>query len=187
VSGTGATGIQTITEVAKMPTIESLKVFQRTPSWSAPLRNTESTPVRMQEIKGNYDSKFRQCASTPTGFLHAADPCKSADVPQEERVALWEKLYSEPGFGKWLGAFKDTHTYHEANRLYSDFMAEEIRARVHDPIVAEQLIPKDHGFGLRRVPLENGYFEVYNDPKVHLVNLRETPITVERGRGVLLD
>jgi hypothetical protein len=66
-------------------------------------------------------------------------------------------------------------------------MAEKIRARVHDPIVAEQLIPKDHGFGLRRVPLENGYFEVYNDPKVHLVNLRETPFTVERGRGVLLD
>jgi cation diffusion facilitator CzcD-associated flavoprotein CzcO len=88
VSGTGATGIQTITEVAKVPTIESLKVFQRTPNWPPPLRNTESTPAQMQEIKTNYDSTFKQCASTPTGFLHAADPCKSAEVPQEERVAL---------------------------------------------------------------------------------------------------
>ncbi|KAJ0421218.1 putative flavoprotein [Aspergillus carlsbadensis] len=174
VIGTGATGIQTITEVAK-----------RTPNWSAPLRNSEITPSQMQEIKDNYDNNFKQCASTPTGFLHAADPRKSADVTQEERVALWEKLYSEPGFGKWLGVFSDTYTDREANRLYSDFMADKIRARVHDPVVAEQLIPKDHGFGLRGVPLESGYFEVYNDPKVHLVNLRETPFERATERGLV--
>jgi cation diffusion facilitator CzcD-associated flavoprotein CzcO len=36
VIGTGATGVQTITEVAK--TVGHLTVFQRTPQWCAPLR-----------------------------------------------------------------------------------------------------------------------------------------------------
>ncbi len=38
------------------------------------------------------------------------------------------------------------------------------------------LIPKNHGFGTRRVPLESGYYEVYNQPNVRLVDLRDTPI-----------
>jgi cation diffusion facilitator CzcD-associated flavoprotein CzcO len=41
---------------------------------------------------------------------------------------------------------------------------------------AEKLIPKNHGFGTRRVPLESGYYEVYNQPNVTLVDLTETPI-----------
>ena len=55
-------------------------------------------------------------------------------------------------------------------------MRRKIRARVQDPKVAEKLIPTNHGFGTRRVPLESGYYEVYNQPNVRLVDLRETPI-----------
>ncbi|KAJ5675502.1 hypothetical protein N7462_008399 [Penicillium macrosclerotiorum] len=185
VIGTGATGIQTITELSKEPSLRSLHVFQRTANWSAPLRNTKITTSEMNEIRKNYDSIFQQCLETPTCFLHKADPRKSSDVSQEERRALWEKLYAEPGFGKWLGTFSDTYTDREANRLYSNFMAEKIRARLADPKMAELLIPKDHGFGLRRVPLESGYFEVYNDPKVNLVNLRETPFEKATENGLI--
>ena len=42
--------------------------------------------------------------------------------------------------------------------------------------VAELLIPKNHGFGTRRVPLESGYYEVFNQPNVRRVDLRATPI-----------
>jgi hypothetical protein len=35
--------------------------------------------------------------------------------------------------------------------------------------VADKLIPKDHGFGTRRVPLESGYFETYNRDNVTLI------------------
>ena len=44
------------------------------------------------------------------------------------------------------------------------------------PVVAEKLIPKNHGFGTRRIPLESGYYEVYNQPNVELVDVNETPI-----------
>ncbi|KAJ5114090.1 flavoprotein [Penicillium angulare] len=174
VIGTGATGIQTITEVSKW-SIESLHVFQRTANWACPLRNSQISATKMEDIKSNYDKTFQQCAESFSCFLHTADPRKSSQVSQKERLALWEKVYSEPGFGKWLGVFSDTYTNREANNLYSEFMAEKIRARVKDSEVADSLIPKDHGFGLRRVPLESGYFEAYNNPNVHLVNLRETP------------
>ena len=63
-----------------------------------------------------------------------------------------------------------------ANRLFSDFVASKIRQRVKDPEVAEKLIPKDHGFGTRRVPQETHYYEVYNQPNVELVSILDTPI-----------
>ena len=75
------------------------------------------------------------------------------EVTDEEREAFWEKLYGEPGFGIWMGNFRDILTDRQANKLISDFLAKKIRQRVRDPAVAEKLIPKNHGFGTRRVPL----------------------------------
>jgi cation diffusion facilitator CzcD-associated flavoprotein CzcO len=47
---------------------------------------------------------------------------------------------------------------------------------VKDPVVVEKLIPKNHRFGTRRVPLETRYYEGYNPPNVRLVDIEETPI-----------
>jgi hypothetical protein len=80
------------------------------------------------------------------------------EVPPEEREAFWEKLYAEPGFGIWLGNFCEIGGNEKANAALSDFIAGKIRQRVKDPKVTEKLIPRDHGFGTRRVPLESGYF-----------------------------
>ncbi|KAI1206948.1 putative flavoprotein [Annulohypoxylon truncatum] len=184
VIGTGATGIQTITAIAKASNFDSLTVFQRTANWSAPLRNTEISPEQMKKHAQEYDSIFGQCAKTSSGFLYQADPRRSCDVTPEERLALWEKLYNEQGFGKWLGVFKDTYTDREANHMYSEYMAAKIRARIDDPEVADSLVPKNHGFGLRRVPLESGYFEVYNRPDVKLVDLKKTPIERVNAAGI---
>ncbi|KAH6647557.1 putative flavoprotein [Truncatella angustata] len=184
VIGTGATGIQTITAIAKESEVESLTVFQRTANWSAPLRNTEISKEQMRKHAEDYDKIFGQCASTSSGFLYQADPRKSSEVTDEERTALWDKLYDGQGFGKWLGVFKDTYTDRDANRLYSEYMTAKIRARVNDPEVASSLVPRDHGFGMRRVPLESGYFEIYNQPSVHLVDLRKTPIETVNSSGI---
>ena len=50
--------------------------------------------------------------------------------------------------------------------------------------MAEKLIPKNHGVGTRRVPLETGYYEVYNQPNVELVDISETPIECVTERGI---
>jgi cation diffusion facilitator CzcD-associated flavoprotein CzcO len=72
----------------------------------------------------------------------------------------------------------------KANALISDFIARKIRQRVKDPAVAEKLIPKNHGFGTRRVPLETRYYEVYNQPNVKLVDINETPIERITPKGI---
>ncbi|KAF6826252.1 phenylacetone monooxygenase [Colletotrichum plurivorum] len=185
VIGTGATGIQTITALSKEPSIASLSVFQRTATWTVPLRNYTISPEKMQDLKRSYPDIFALCRSTPSGFMHAADPRKTFDVSEEERLALWEKLYAEPGFGKWQGVFSDAYTDRAANALYSDFIAAKIRQRVEVPEVAESLIPKTHGFGTRRVPLESGYFEAFNKPNVHLVDLKKNPVKEVTARGIV--
>jgi cation diffusion facilitator CzcD-associated flavoprotein CzcO len=174
VIGTGATGVQTITEVAK--TVGHLTVFQRTPQWCAPLHNARITKEEMRRIRADYPEIFARCQETYGCFIHATDPRATHEVTREEREAFWEKLYSEPGFGIWMGNFRDILVDREANALISDFVARKIRERVKDPAVAEKLIPKNHGFGTRRVPLESGYYEVYNQPNVRLVDINETPI-----------
>jgi cation diffusion facilitator CzcD-associated flavoprotein CzcO len=182
VIGTGATGVQTITEVAK--TVGHLTVFQRTPQWCAPLHNARITEDEMRRIRADYPEIFARCQETFGCFIHATDPRATFEVTREEREAFWEKLYGEPGFGIWMGNFRDILVDRAANKLISDFLARKIRQRVKDPAVAEKLIPKNHGFGTRRVPLESGYFEVYNQPNVKLVDITETPIERITPKGV---
>ena len=182
VIGTGATAVQTIQEVAK--TVGHLTVFQRTPNWCAPLHNDKIGADEMRRIRADYPEIFARCAETPGCFIHAPDPRATHEVTPEEREAFWEKLYAEPGFGIWQGNFRDMLTDREANALVSDFIARKIRERVKDPAVAEKLIPKNHGFGTRRVPLETRYYEVYNQPNVKLVDINETPIERITPKGV---
>jgi cation diffusion facilitator CzcD-associated flavoprotein CzcO len=182
VIGTGATGVQTITEVAK--TVGHLTVFQRTPQWAAPLHNGRISQDEMSRIRANYPEIFERCQETYGCFIHATNPRSTFEVTSEEREAFWEKLYGEPGFGIWMGNFRDILVDREANKLISDFVARKIRERVKDPVLAEKLIPRNHGFGTRRVPLESGYFEVYNQPNVKLVDITETPIECISPTGI---
>ncbi|MGR8918812.1 MAG: flavin-containing monooxygenase, partial [Gammaproteobacteria bacterium] len=174
VIGTGATGVQVIQEVSK--TAEQLYVFQRTPNWCAPLLNSKVDDATAKKMKASYPEIFAKCRQTFGSFLHDFDPRSALEVSEEERNALFEKLYNEPGFGIWLGTFRDVLTDPKANAYLSEFIAEKIRQRVDDPAVAEKLIPTDHGFGTRRVPLETNYYEVYNQDNVELVDVRESPI-----------
>lgn len=182
VIGTGATGVQLISEIADK--VGTLTVFQRRPNWCAPLHNSPMPPKKMQEIKGQYDRIFARCRNTPSGFYHDVDPRRTLDVPEDEREAFWEKLYNASGFGVWLGNFKDMLTDPDANAEFSKFVAEKIRQRVDDPEVAEKLVPKDHGFGTRRVPMETSYYEVFNQDNVQLVDIGQTPIIRVTPKGI---
>jgi cation diffusion facilitator CzcD-associated flavoprotein CzcO len=172
--GTGATAIQIIGEIADK--VGELTVFQRRPNWSAPLNNSPISNEEMADIRSRYDDIFATCARTPGGFEHEPDRRGFWEVTREERLALWDKLYDEPGFGIWLSNFREIFTDEAANAEFSAYIADRIRRRVKDPVVAEKLIPRDHGFGVQRVPLETNYFEAYNRDNVHLVDIGETPI-----------
>ena len=182
VIGTGATGVQLITEIAKE--VGHLTVFQRTPNYCGPLRNGPIDPETQKKIKASYPEIFKRCRETFAGFIHDSDPRLALAVSEEERLAHYEKIWAEPGFGKWLGNFRDVMSNLEANETFAEFVRNKIRARVKDPVVAEKLVPKDYPFGGKRVPLESGYYEVYNRDNVLLVDVREAPIERITPKGV---
>ncbi len=127
---------------------------------------------------------FQRCQETYACFIHTTDSRGTFEVTPQEREAFLQKQYATPGFGMWQGNFRDMLTNREANALISDFVARKIRERVKDPKVADKLIPKDHGFGTRRVPMETRYYEVYNQPNVELVDIKETPIERITPKGI---
>ena len=183
VIGTGATGVQTIQEVCK--DVGHLTVFQRRPNWCAPLHNAKIGPREMKDIRASYTEIFETCNQTAAGFLHTADERSTFEVTEEDRYEFWENLYASKGFGIWQGNFKDVLSDPKANKAMSDFIADKIRSRVDDPNTAEKLIPKDHGFGTRRVPLETQYYESYNRDNVELIDIIETPIEKITPEGVV--
>lgn len=174
VIGTGATGIQVIAEIADK--VGELYVFQRRPNWSTPLNNAPISEEEMAEIRARYDEIFANCAQSPGGFEHVPDRRGFWNLTHEERVAFWDELYRRPGFAILQANFIEIFSDEAANRELSEYIAGRIRERVDDPEVAEKLIPKDHGFGTQRLPLETNYFEAYNRDNVHLVDLSESPI-----------
>ena len=174
VVGTGATAVQLIPEIAKE--VGHLTVFQRTANYCAPLRNREITAEEHQEIRSRYPEIFEQCMQTAGSFVHQFDPRPALSVSEEERQKQYEKLWEEPGFGKWLSNFYDVMLPGEANEDYAEFVRNKIRERVRDPETAELLTPKDHMFGSKRLPCESGYYETFNRDNVQLVDVKSAPI-----------
>ncbi len=106
VIGTGATGVQTIQEVAK-----TAGTLTRVPAHAQLVRAAAQrgrSPRRRWPRSGRgYPEIFQRCQETFACFLHTPDPRKHLGGHAEEREALWEKLYGEPGFGMWQGNFRD--------------------------------------------------------------------------------
>ena len=172
--GTGATAIQIVPVVARQAA--HLTVFQRRANWAAPLNNGPISAQEMASIRARYDEIFAACARSPAAFEHMPDHRSFYDLTPAERRAFWDRLYDEPGFGIWLANFAEIFMDERANAEISAYIAGRIRQRVKDPNVAELLIPKDHGFGVQRLPLETNYFETYNRDNVELVDSKTTPI-----------
>ena len=182
VIGTGATAVQLIPMIA--PEVEHLTVFQRTANYCAPLRNGPISDEEQKEIKANYPEIFRICSETAGSFMHEFAPRSAMSVTPEERLKQYETLWQKPGFGKWLSNFYDVMVPGEANDDYAEFVRNKIRERVHDPEVAELLVPKDHTFGAKRVPCETNYYDTFNRDNVLLVDVRNAPIERITPSGV---
>lgn len=142
VIGTGSSGIQVATEIAKEA--EHLYVLQRTPSYSVPSFNR---PLRADEIadtKSRYPSIRAQARTTPDGLIAPQTGRNALDVPADERARILEEVYATGRPFTYFGIFND-------------------------------------------VLVDGGYYEIFNQPNVSLVSLRETPIRGIVPEGVETD
>src|SRR5713226_3488109 len=105
VIGTGASGVQVAQEAADVAA--HLTVFQRTPNMALPMRQTKLDNDTIRRMKENYPEIYDRRTKTFSGadidFL-----AKSAlEVSDDERQAIFERLWEMGGFAPWLGTFND--------------------------------------------------------------------------------
>ena len=182
VIGTGATGIQVIQSLA--PLAKHLTVFQRTPTFAIPMRNPAFDDAKRAELKAKYPELKQRVFDTFTGFAFDFQDKDWYSMSEEQRREMMEEIWKDGSLSFWVGTFKEVFFDPEVSKQFGEFVAEKIRARVNDPETADKLIPKDHGFGTRRIPLETKYFEAYNRDTVDLVDIRANPIQKITAHGV---
>ena len=69
----------------------------------------------------------------------------------------------------------------------ADFVRQQIKRIVKDPIVAETLCPTGYPLGTKRLCMDTNYFQTFNRPNVTLVDLRAHPILEMTPTGLRTD
>ncbi|MEM7541702.1 MAG: NAD(P)/FAD-dependent oxidoreductase [Pseudomonadota bacterium] len=180
--GTGATGIQVIQTIA--PEVGHMTVFQRTPNYTIAINNPELTDEDRAAIRERYPDLKERVKHTFAGFHYDAADKPWAEVAPEQRTAFLEELWADGSLKFWVGGFAEVFFDEQINEELSNFVRAKIRGRIDDPALADKLVPTEYGFGTRRVPLENRYYEAFNQPNVNLVDVNETPIEEITETGV---
>ena len=192
VLGTGSTGIQIVQAIG--PQCGELFVLQRTPSFTMPMRNHALEPDFVSEVKRHYPALRESARNSPNGGLRPASTRAFFSVSPEERRSLLEDAWRHGGLAM-LGTFSDLLFNAEANEHVAEFIRAKIDDVVRDPATAEALKPRGYPVFARRPCLDSSYYETYNLPHVHLVDLNqdsiaaitETGVRLASGREIALD
>jgi len=183
--GTGSSGIQATPLLAQQAA--HLTVFQRTPNFSVPARNSPLDPDEWKAIKERYPelreiSRHSASGSVPLPIV----PVPAMSVTEEERNARYEERWRIGGM-KFLQVFSDTLSDAEANASAADFIRRKIDEIVHDPAVAQLLKPTDHYVGTKRICTDTDYYETFNRDNVSLVDVKSAPISRISAAGVVTE
>lgn len=184
VIGVGSTGIQIVQTVG--PQAGELFVFQRTPSFTMPMRNQKLSEEYVADVKRNYAGLRAAARASNVGGLRPQSTRAFYSVTPEKRDALLEDAYKLGGI-HMLGTFSDLLINEEANEYVANFLRDKISEIVEDQEVAEKLKPKGYPVFARRPCLDTGYYEAFNLPNVHLQDCVEDPIVEITEKGVLLE
>jgi cyclohexanone monooxygenase len=171
--GTGSSAIQSIPVIAEQAA--SLTVFQRTPNFSIPSRNAPMTEPYERQWKDEYAARRAKARDTRNGIIAYPNDFSALSVSPEERLRILEARWQSGGT-TFMAAFNDLIFNQDANDIAAEFVRSKIREIVKDPKTAELLAPKDHPIGTKRICVDTRYYETYNRPNVHLVDIRSAPI-----------
>lgn len=185
VLGTGSTGIQSSTAAAKEA--KQLYVLQRTAQFSLPcatppLSDEERSarkacyPEHREWQRGSF-AGTRIEMPTPFGPL-------AFDDPEEKRLENYKACWNS-GTPALVGVYGDVSSNADVAAEVSDFVRDRIREIVINPETAESLCPlPDRYIGTRRIILDTGYYQIFNQPNVTLVDIRKDPIAQITSNGV---
>jgi cation diffusion facilitator CzcD-associated flavoprotein CzcO len=181
VVGTGSSGVQIVPVVAE--DAGHLWVFQRTPSFSMPMRNSPLDAQYMAQIKQNYPALRAAAKNSFTGGVRSVSSRPFFSVPVAERQELMEDGWRRGGLA-FMGTFSDLLFNAEANEIVAEFVRNKIDEVVKDPETAERLKPRGYPIFARRPVLDTNYYEAFNRSNVSLVDCLSDPIVEITERGV---
>lgn len=179
--GTGSSGLQIVQEVGRQAA--ELYVFQRTPSFTLPMRNHKLDADYIAEMKRNYRGLREASRNNPTGGNRPVSTRPYFSLPPSQRRQLMEQAW-ENGGHTFLGIFADLMTNAEANEQVAEFVRDKIGQIVKDPKTADALKPRGYPIFARRPCIDTEYYETYNLPTVHLKDCLTDPIVEITEKGV---
>jgi cation diffusion facilitator CzcD-associated flavoprotein CzcO len=182
--GTGASGVQATPRIAEVAA--DLTVFQRTPNYIIPARHGKVPPEVTAERKRDYAGVWERTRAGAFGLPFQPQPKGLFESTDEEIDAVLEEWWETGGLGFMLGTYLEPIFNLDANKRVASFLDRKIRETVHDPEVAELLIPKKLTYGVKRPPLDSGFYEAFNEPHVHLVDVGSNPIAAITPEGLRL-
>jgi len=182
VIGTGASGVQVIPIIAH--TAETLTVFQRTANYVVPGRNYTLTEEQRQAIRADYDRIWARTRTHSFGFDMPPANRMFDEVSARDRRRFLERAWEEGGFYYVFASFDDVLINDDANHAAAEFIREKIRTLVDDPTTAELLCPTGYPFLGKRPPVGHFYYETFNRPNVHLVDVHHDPLTAVTPDGL---
>ena len=183
VIGTGSSGVQSIPIIASQA--DELVVFQRTPNFSLPAWNGPAPAEKLAELHADPDA-FREANRwSGIGVAVKEPPTEGVfGVDETERLRRFEEIWAEGELRSPGRRFNDLQLNPVANRAFAEFIHSKIHEIVDDPETAALLCPQDHPVGSKRMCLDSGYYETYNQPHVRLVDIRSNPIQRVTSTGI---
>ena len=180
--GTGSSGVQAAPVIARQA--KSLTVFQRTPTYSMPVANRALSDDEIADARARTEEYRALRFASPGGLRGMGNPKKVADDSPAEREKQFADRWTMGGFA-FLMSYADIMIDAEANEQAASFVYRKIREKVKDPATAEKLIPASYPLGTKRPCLDTGYFEMFNEPHVSLVDARDEPIERFDANGIV--
>jgi len=148
-----------------------------------PMRNVPLEPEYVAEVKRHYAGIRTAARNSAVGGVRPQSTRAYFTVTPTQRKTLLEDAWKNGGLAM-LGTFSDMLTNEEANEQVAEFVRGKISDVVKDPVTAEKLKPRGYPIYARRLCLDSSYYETYNRPNVHLVDLNEQPIVEITEKGV---
>ena len=169
VIGTGSSAVQSIPVIAKEA--REVTVFQRTAAYSIPAHNAPLDAQYEAQVKTDYPGFRARNALMQAAFgsnLHVGTT-SVLDATPEQREQAFAERWRAGGLG-FSRAFADIILNHDANAVAADFVRRKIGKAVQDPHTAETLMPSQP-IACKRMCVDNGYYETFNQPHVHLIDI----------------
>jgi cyclohexanone monooxygenase len=182
VIGTGSSGVQTTTAI--VDAVAQLTVFQRTPTFCAPMINHPLDEASHAEYRRTAFERHEKSRHSRQGVPFDQPTRSALAVDAEERERTYGQAWENSHLFALRLTFNDILIDETANDTVAEFVRGKIREAVTDPRLAEQLTPRGYPFAAKRPCIGKGYYQMFNRDTVRLVDLRETPILRFTPRGI---